>query len=394
LPNEKRIEMEIYLDNAATTRPYDSVRRIVSETLDSDYGNPSSMHGMGVKAERYVKEAAEIIAKNLKAEPKEIIFTSGGTESNNLAIIGTALALKRKGNHIITTVIEHPSVHNPLLFLEENGYRVSYIPVDSLGRIKEEELLEAVCEDTILVSLMYVNNEVGSVLQLNELSRKIKEKNPSVYIHADAIQAFGKYRIYPAREGIDLLSASGHKIHGPKGVGFLYVNSKVKIKPVLFGGGQQKGMRSGTENVPGIAGLGQAVKECFSDLEERIRKLYEIKEYFISQVGEIEGTYVNCIGENSKDTAPHILSVSFEGIKSEVLLHALEDKGVYVSAGSACASNHPGLSGTLKAVGIRKDLLDSTLRFSFSGFTTSEEITRTVEILKELVPVLRKYSRR
>lgn len=386
--------MEIYLDNAATTRPYDSVRRIVSETLDSDYGNPSSMHGMGVKAERYVKEAAEIIAKNLKAEPKEIIFTSGGTESNNLAIIGTALALKRKGNHIITTVIEHPSVHNPLLFLEENGYRVSYIPVDSLGRIKEEELLEAVCEDTILVSLMYVNNEVGSVLQLNELSRKIKEKNPSVYIHADAIQAFGKYRIYPAREGIDLLSASGHKIHGPKGVGFLYVNSKVKIKPILFGGGQQKGMRSGTENVPGIAGLGQAVKECFSDLEERIRKLYEIKEYFISQLGEIEGTYVNCIGENSKDTAPHILSVSFEGIKSEVLLHALEDKGVYVSAGSACASNHPGLSGTLKAVGIRKDLLDSTLRFSFSGFTTSEEITRTVEILKELVPVLRKYSRR
>ncbi|MGN6711706.1 cysteine desulfurase family protein [Anaerocolumna jejuensis] len=386
--------MEIYLDNAATTRPYDSVRRIVSETLDSDYGNPSSMHGMGVKAERYVKEAAEIIAKNLKAEPKEIIFTSGGTESNNLAIIGTALALKRKGNHIITTVIEHPSVHNPLLFLEENGYRVSYIPVDSLGRIKEEELLEAVCEDTILVSLMYVNNEVGSVLQLSELSRKIKEKNPSVYIHADAIQAFGKYRIYPAREGIDLLSASGHKIHGPKGVGFLYVNSKVKIKPVLFGGGQQKGMRSGTENVPGIAGLGQAVKECFSDLEERIRKLYEIKEYFISQLGEIEGTYVNCIGENIKDTAPHILSVSFEGIKSEVLLHALEDKGVYVSAGSACASNHPGLSGTLKAVEIRKDLLDSTLRFSFSGFTTREEITRTVEILKELVPVLRKYSRR
>ncbi len=386
--------MEIYLDNAATTRPYDSVRRIVSETLDSDYGNPSSMHGMGVKAERYVKEAAEVIAKNLKAEPKEIIFTSGGTESNNLAIIGTALALKRKGNHIITTVIEHPSVHNPLLFLEENGYRVSYIPVDSQGRIKEEELLEAVCEDTILVSLMYVNNEVGSVMQLSELSRKIKEKNPSVYIHADAIQAFGKYRIYPAREGIDLLSASGHKIHGPKGVGFLYVNSKVKIKPVLFGGGQQKGMRSGTENVPGIAGLGQAVKECFSDLEERIRKLYEIKEYFITRLGEIEGTYVNCIGENIKDTAPHILSVSFEGIKSEVLLHALEEKGVYVSAGSACASNHPGLSGTLKAVGIRKDLLDSTLRFSFSGFTTREEITRTVEIIKELVPVLRKYSRR
>lgn len=386
--------MEVYLDNAATTKPYDSVRKIMLETLDSEYGNPSSMHGMGVRAERYVKEAAEVIARSLKADPKEIIFTSGGTESNNLAIIGTALALKRRGNHIITTVIEHPSVHNPLFFLEENGYRVSYIPVDAQGRVKEEELLEAVGEDTILVSLMYVNNEVGSVQQLGELSRKIKEKNPQVYIHADAIQAFGKFKIYPAREGIDLLSASGHKIHGPKGVGFLYVNSKVKIKPVLFGGGQQKGMRSGTENVPGIAGLGQAVKECFSGQEERMLRLYDLKEYFISLIEEIEGTYVNCIGEDLRNTAPHIVSVSFEGIKSEVLLHALEDKGIYVSAGSACASNHPGLSGTLKAVGIRKDLLDSTLRFSFSGFTGREEIIKTVESLKELIPVLRKYSRR
>ncbi|SHO53992.1 cysteine desulfurase family protein [Anaerocolumna xylanovorans] len=386
--------MEIYLDNAATTRPYDSVRKIMSDTLEFEYGNPSSMHGMGVKAEKYVKEAAEIIAKNLKADRREIIFTSGGTESNNLAVIGTALALKRRGNHIITTMIEHPSVHNPLFFLEENGYRVSYIPVDSMGRVKEEELLEAVCEDTILVSLMYVNNEVGSVLPISELSRKIKEKNPSVYIHADAIQAFGKYKIYPAREGIDLMSASGHKIHGPKGIGFLYVNSKVKIKPILFGGGQQKGMRSGTENVPGIAGLGQAVKECFLEQEERIQRLYELKEHFVSRVGEIEGTYANCIGEDIKSTAPHIVSISFEGLKSEVLLHALEDKGIYVSAGSACASNHPGLSGTLKAVGIRKDLLDSTLRFSFSGFTAREEIDRTIDVLKELVPVLRKYSRR
>ncbi len=386
--------MEIYLDNAATTRPYDSVRSIISETLELEYGNPSSMHGMGVKAERYVKEAAEVIARSLKAETKEIIFTSGGTESNNLAIIGTALARKRAGNHIITTVIEHPSVHNPLIFLEENGYRVSYIPVDSLGRVKEEELLEAVCEDTILVSLMYVNNEVGSVQPISELSRKIKEKNPSVYIHADAIQGFGKYRIYPAREGIDLLSASGHKIHGPKGIGFLYVNSKVKIKPLIFGGGQQKGMRSGTENVPGIAGLGQAVKESFHSYEDRINQLYEIKEYFINLLGEIEGTYVNCIGENIRETAPHIVSVSFDGIKSEVLLHALEEKGIYVSAGSACASNHPGLSGTLKAVGIRKDLLDSTLRFSFSVYTTKDEIVQAVESLKQLVPALRRYSRR
>ncbi|WOO36661.1 cysteine desulfurase family protein [Anaerocolumna sp. AGMB13020] len=386
--------MEIYLDNAATTRPYDSVRSIMLETLDTAFGNPSSMHGKGFEAERYVKEATDIIAKSLKADPKEIIFTSGGTESNNLALIGAASALKRRGNHIITTMIEHPSVHNPVLFLEENGYRVTYVPVDSMGRMKEEELLEAVGEDTILVSFMYVNNEVGSIQPISEMSRKIKEKNPNVCIHVDAIQAYGKFRIYPAREGIDLLSASGHKIHGPKGVGFLYVNSKVKIKPVLFGGGQQRGIRSGTENVPGIAGLGQAVKEGLSHQDEIVTKLYEIKAYFIERLKEIEGTFVNCTEENIKKTAPHILSVSFEGIKSEVLLHALEDKGIYVSAGSACASNHPGLSGTLKAVGLRNDLLDSTIRFSFSGFTTIEEAGQAIEALKELVPVLRKYSRR
>ncbi len=386
--------MEIYLDNAATTRPYDSVRSIMMETMDTAFGNPSSMHGKGFEAEKYVKEATDIIAKSLKVDPREIIFTSGGTESNNLALIGTASALKRRGNHIITTMIEHPSVHNPVLFLEENGYRVTYVPVDSMGRMKEEELLEAVGEDTILVSFMYVNNEVGSVQPISELSRKIKEKNPNVCIHVDAIQAYGKFRIYPAREGIDLLSASGHKIHGPKGVGFLYVNSKVKIKPVLFGGGQQRGIRSGTENVPGIAGFGQAVKEGLSRQDETIAKLYEIKTYIIERLKEIEGTYVNCLVEDVKKTAPHILSVSFEGIKSEVLLHALEDKGIYVSAGSACASNHPGLSGTLKAVGLRNDLLDSTIRFSFSGFTTIEEAGQAIETLKELVPVLRKYSRR
>lgn len=385
--------MEIYLDNAATTKPFDSVKEIMIKTLDSHYGNPSSMHGKGLEAERYVKEAAELIARNLKAEPKEIIFTSGGTESNNLAIIGTALALKRRGNHIITTVIEHPSVHNPLIFLEENGFRVTYVPVDSMGRVKEEELLGAVCKDTILVSLMYVNNEVGSVQPISELSRKIKEKNPAVYLHVDAIQAFLKYRIYPAREGIDLLSVSGHKFHGPKGVGFLYVNSKVKIKPVLFGGGQQKGMRSGTENIPGIAGLGQAVKEYSNGQEEKIKKMYELKEYFISLIKGIPGTYINCVSEDITGSAPHIVSVSFEGIKSEVLLHALEDKGVYVSAGSACASNHPGLSGTLMAVGIRNDLLDSTLRFSFSCFTEKEELEKAAESVKELLPVLRKYGR-
>lgn len=385
--------MEAYLDNAATTRAFDSVKDIMTQTLCMDYGNPSSMHKKGVDAETYIKDAKEIIAKSLKADPKEIIFTSGGTESNNLAVIGAAYANKRSGNHIITTRIEHPSIHNPLLFLEENGFRVSYIPVDRSGKVLMEELLAEVGEDTILVSVMYVNNEIGSVQNISEISKLIKEKNPKVLLHVDGIQAFGKYRICPKREGIDLLSISGHKIHGPKGSGCLYVRDKVKLKPILFGGGQQKGMRSGTENVPAIAGLGQAVKDIYENHEEKRAGLYQLKEAFIAEMNQIQYTTVNGVSGSINETAPHIVSVSFAGIRSEVLLHALEEKQVFVSSGSACASNHPQLSGTLKAIGVREDLLDSTLRFSFSVFTTMEEIQYAISMLKELVPVLRKYSR-
>lgn len=387
------IRMEIYLDNAATTRAFDSVNKIVLQTLEQDYGNPSSLHRKGLAAERFIKEAKEIIAKCLKVDTKEIYFTSGGTESNNLALIGAAYGNKRAGNHIITTNIEHPSVHNPLFFLEEQGFRVTYVPVDKNGRILEADLLAAINKDTILVSLMYVNNEVGSVQNISGLSEKIKQKKPDILVHVDAIQAFGKYVIYPKREGIDLLSVSGHKIHGPKGSGILFIRDRVKVNPILFGGGQQKGMRSGTENVPAIAGLGQAVKEVFQEHQVKIERLYALKKTFIAGVEQLEGVTVNCIGEGVEESAPHIASVSFEGIRSEVLLHALEDKGIYVSSGSACASNHPQLSGTLKAIGLPKNLLDSTLRFSFSVFTKEEEIQYTLETLRELVPLLRKYSR-
>lgn len=385
--------MEVYLDNAATTRAFDSVKEIIVKTLEVDYGNPSSMHKKGLDAEKYIKGAKDILAKALKADVKEIYFTSGGTESNNMALIGAAYGNRRSGNHIITTKIEHPSVHNPLIFLEENGFRISYISVDSLGRIQEEELLEAVCEDTILVSLMYVNNETGSVQNIKEISKKIKQKNPVTLVHVDAIQAFGKYIIYPSREGIDLLSISGHKIHGPKGSGVLYVKDKVKVKPILFGGGQQKGMRSGTENVPGVAGIGQAVSDIYKDHEKMVTKLYDLKQQLIDGLKRMEGVYINCVGDAIRESAPHIVSASFEGIRSEVLLHALEDKGIYVSSGSACATNHPELSTTLQAIGLDKKLLDSTLRFSFSVYTTREDISYTLETLEELVPILRKYSR-
>ncbi len=386
--------MEAYLDNAATTRPFSKVREIMIKTMELDYGNPSSMHMKGVEAEQYIKVAKEIIASSLKVTPKEIVFTSGGTEANNHALIGTAYANKRLGNHIITTRIEHPSVHNPLIYLEENGFRVTYLAVDQNGQVDTEQLLESICEDTILVSIMFVNNEMGAVEDITRLSRLIKEKKSDIIFHVDAIQAYGKYRIYPKRMGIDLLSVSGHKIHGPKGIGFLYIKDRVKIKPIIFGGEQQKGMRSGTENVPGIAGIGQAAALVYENFDEKRLKLYNLKKQFIEGVDKIENTKVNGLdGIELEDTAPHIVSVSFAGIRSEVLLHSLEDKGIYVSSGSACASNHPQLSGTLKAIGVKKDLLDSTLRFSFSVDTTEEEIQYALTCLEELVPALRKYTR-
>lgn len=383
--------MEAYFDNSATTRVLDSVKDIVVKTMTEDYGNPASKHRKGMEAEQYIREARKIIADSMKVQEKEILFTSGGSESNNMALICTAWANQRAGKHIISTAIEHPSVYNPLGVLEELGFEVTILPVDHDGHISLKELEEAIRPDTILVSTMYVNNEVGTVEPVEEISRVIKAKNPSALYHVDAIQAYGKYVIRPKKQGIDLLSVSSHKIHGPKGVGFLYIRSGVKIKPLIYGGGQQAGMRSGTENVPGVAGFGAAVKEMYTDHAEKIQKLIGLKDYMIDRLGEIEGTVIN--SKKGEASAPQIVSVSFEGVRSEVLLHALEDKGIYVSSGSACSSNHPGISGTLKGIGVAQKLLDSTIRISFSIFNTKEEVDYTIDVLKELVPVLRRYQR-
>ncbi|MCI8275529.1 MAG: cysteine desulfurase [Lachnospiraceae bacterium] len=385
--------MDAYLDNSATTKVFESVKDIVVKTMTEDFGNPSSLHKKGVEAEAYVKAAAQAVAKTLKAEPSEIIFTSGGTESNNMAVIGAARANRRAGKHIITSTIEHPSVYNVFGYLEEEeGFSVDYVPVDENGHLKQDALLAAIREDTTLVSVMYVNNEIGSVNPIGEIGALIKKKNPRTLFHVDAIQAYGKYRIHPGREQIDLLSASGHKIHGPKGVGFLYIKKGTKLLPTVFGGGQQKGMRSGTHNVPGIAGMGEAAREIYENHEEKVKAMYRLKKLFVELAGELPGTRLN--GLFGEDSAPHVVSVSFEGIRSEVLLHALEDRGIYVSSGSACSSNHPAVSGTLRGIGVKKELLDATLRFSFSVFTTEEELRYTAEALKELLPVIRKYTRR
>lgn len=395
--------MEAYLDNAATTRTSDRVAEIVKQTMSVDYGNPSSKHNKGFEAEQYVKNAAAIIAEAMKVQPKEIIFTSGGTESNNMALIGAALANRRSGTHIIASGFEHASVYNPLLSLEDFGFKIDFAPVDNLGHILIDKLVDMIDEETILVSIMYVNNEIGAVQDIESISKAIKAKKSNLIFHVDAIQAFGKYRIYPKKSGIDLLSVSGHKINGPKGSGFLYADEKVKLRPLIFGGGQQKNRRSGTENVPAIAGLGEAVKEFYENHAEKQDKLYQLKEHFLERISEVSGTHINgvpCVEEGDakkwkvRETAPHIVSISFDGIKSEVLLHALEEVGICVSSGSACSSNHPGISSTLKAIGVKKELLDSTLRFSFGVNTTLDEIDYCIEQLKILVPKFARFSRK
>ena len=383
--------MEVYLDNSATTRCFDEVAQLMMRIMCEDYGNPSSMHHKGVEAEHYIRHARETLAKILKVNEKEIPFTSGGTESDNIALIGTAMANHRTGRHLITTQIEHPAILQTMRYLEDQGFRVTYLPVDRHGKIRLEDLQDAICKETILVSIMHTNNEIGTLEPIAEAGELIKKINPHTVFHVDAVQGFGKFRIYPSRMNIDLLSVSAHKIHGPKGVGFLYVNDKIKISPIIYGGGQQKGMRSGTENVAGAAGLARAAELMYENLDADMERLYRLREMFLQGISKIEHVKVN--GCEGKEGASHIISLSVRGVRSEVLLHALEDRGIYVSAGSACASNKPMPSATLKAIGIERELLESTIRFSFSVFTTEEEIRYTLKALYEMIPMLRRYTR-
>ena len=384
--------MEAYLDNSATTRCYKEVAEIVAKTMTEDFGNPSAMHLKGVEAENYVKEAAKAIAKTLKVQDKEIYFTSGGTESDNWALIGTVLANHRQGKHMITTPFEHSAVSAPLAWLQEQGFEITVIPVDEEGNLDLKKLEEAIREDTILVSTMFVNNEMGAVVPVEEVGRIVHEKNPRTLYHVDAIQAYGKYKIYPKKMGIDLLAVSGHKIHGPKGVGFLYINEKAKVQPFILGGGQQKGMRSGTDNVPGIAGLGTAAKMIYQNLDENVEHMRELKLYFAKELATLEQVEIN--GPEPERGAPHILNVSFLGVRSEVLLHSLEDMGIYVSAGSACSSHKRAGSSSLGALRLTPERKESAIRFSFCETTTKEEIDYTLEALRKLLPMLRRYARK
>ena len=394
---------EIYLDNSATTAVLPEIVELMTKIYTQDYGNPSSMHNKGVEAEKYIKEAKAQIAKVMKVRDAEILFTSCGTESDNMAIFGAAHALKRKGDHIITTAVEHPAVLRCMEALEKEGYRITYLGTDKNGVISLDELKEAITDKTILVSIMHVNNEIGSVMPIEEAGALIKSIDRDILFHVDAVQSYGKFRIYPKKMNIDMLSVSGHKIHGPKGTGFLYINEKVKIDPLILGGGQQGNMRSGTENVAGIAAIGMSSKIMYENLDEDVSRMYGLKKRLIRGLTKIEGVTVNGVADQKDESiteaendpkilgAPHVISVSVKDVRAEVLLHALEEKRVYISAGSACSTHKKTESATLKAIGLDKKLLGSTVRFSLSILTTEEEIDEAVTAFTEIVPVLRRY---
>ena len=383
--------MEVYLDNSATTKVMDEAAHLVVEIFTKDYGNASSMHKKGVSAERYIKYAKETLAKIMKVKDKEIYFTSGGTESDNWALIGSAYANMRAGRHLITTQIEHPAILQTMDYLERQGFEVTYLPVSKEGIVSLDALRKALRPDTILVSIMQVNNEVGAMQPIEEAAAIIKKQNPQTLFHVDAVQGFGKLPMYPKKWGVDMVSVSGHKMHAPKGIGILYVREGVKIRPLIYGGGQQKNYRSGTENVPGAAGIAKAAELLYKHLDRDTERLYELRRYFIGELLQMDDVYIN--GPLEEGAAPHIVSASIKGIRSEVLLHALEERDIFVSAGSACASKKHTVSATLQAMQIEQALLDSTIRFSFSIYTTKEELDDTLKALREIIPMLRRYKR-
>lgn len=382
--------MNVYLDNSSTTRAFKECAELVADVMCNSYGNPSSLHRKGIEAEKIVKTAKERIAETLRVSPGEIYFTSGGTESDNLAIIGAVRA--SRGRHIISTSIEHPAVLNTLQNLEKKGYTVDLVPVTKKGTVDIERLARMIRKDTALVSCMYVNNEIGTVEPVEKIAKIVKRENPQTVFHIDAVQAYGKIPFTASQTGADLISLSSHKIHGPKGVGALWVKNKTKLSPILFGGGQQDNVRPGTENVPGIAGFGLAAQISCDRIVEKSAAMESLKNRLRDGIlSRVDDVIVNTPAEGS---APHILNISFGYVKSEVLLHSLEADGIYVSSGSACSSHKKGPSYVLTAIGTDKKMIDGSIRFSLSEFTTTEEIDYTIERVAEQVKKIRKLLKR
>lgn len=382
----------IYFDNAATTRAADEVAERVRYMLLENFGNPSAQSMMGVRAENELNDARKIMAKSINALPEEIYFTSGGTEDDNWAIFGTAEGYKRSGKHMITTSIEHPAVSEPMERLRQKGWEVTVLDVDKNGYIDLDALRDSIRDDTVLVSIILVNNEVGTIQDVAAVGKLIKEKNPKTLFHVDAVQAFGKYPIDVRKMGIDMLSMSGHKIHGPKGVGFFYMKKGLKVRPIIYGGGQERGQRSATENTPGIAGLAKAVELAMENMDASHEKVMEVKRTLAEGIlRDIPKTHIN--GPSIEEASPYVLNVSFNGLRSEVLLHSLEESEIYVSAGSACSSKKKGGSHVLRSLGLSEERIEGAIRFSFCRYNTVDEAEACLEILKEKTAFLRKYMR-
>lgn len=377
----------IYFDNSATTKIDYEVLKEVVETMNNNFANASSLHKLGYEVEQKIINAKKGIANLIGAKEDEIYFTSGGTESNNIAILGVCDAYKKYGNKIITTKIEHPSVLKCFNELENRGFEVCYLDVDNRGYIDIDNLINEVDENTIFVSIMYVNNEIGTIQKIDEIGKRIKEKNKNTIFHTDAVQSFGKLKINV--KYIDLMSVSGHKIHAQKGIGFLYVRNGVRLNNIIFGAGQQKGLRSGTINNEGIVGIYKASEKAYKNLEENFQKIREVRQEIIKLKDKIENMSINGDEENG---IPYILSLSFKDVKGEVLLHSLEEKGIYVSTGSACGSKNKKNLSTIYYV--NEENLGSTIRVSFSFDNTLEEAKQFNEAILEIIPKLRMYIKK
>lgn len=391
--------MLVYLDNSATTRQYDEVTDVMSRAMRENFGNPSSLHSLGLKAEKEVKNARKILAQSLGAGEDEVFFTSCGTESDNTVLMGAAQAKKRRGKKIIVSAVEHPAILEPAKKLESMGFEVAYIGVDKQCRLNMELLKNAVTDDTILISVMGVNNETGTIMPIEEIARFKEEYNRThgtdIWLHTDAVQAFGKIPVNLKKEykGVDFLSASAHKIHGPKGMGLLYVKKGLNLAPFLLGGGQERHMRSGTENTPGIAGFGKAAELAMGDFDERIRKMSTARQRLLEQIrAEIKDIRIN--SPEGEEACPTVLNISFLGTRGEVLLHTLEQDGIFVSTGSACASNHSSAKGShvLNAMGLTPKEIEGAIRFSFSEFNTEEEMDFTADKVKAAVARFRRLG--
>ncbi len=384
----------IYLDNSSTTKCRTEIVKEIESILIDNFGNPSSLHKLGFNAEQIIKKSKNIFSNIFNCKDNEIIFTSGGTESDNLALIGCAMHNKKKGHRIISSKIEHDAVINTLKYLEENGFEITLLEPNNYGIIEEDNLKKHIKSDTILVSLMHVNNELGSINNINVLSKISKSINPNIIFHSDCVQSFGKYEM--KNLGADMITVSSHKIHGPKGVGLLYKNEKVKISPMIFGGGQENSLRSGTENTAGIYGFALAADHEYKNLNNNCNKILEIKSAYIKGINYLNEKYGNIkmLTPLNDLSAPHILNILFENIRSEVLLHSLEEDEIYVGTGSACSSHSFDKSRVISAIGISGEKKDSSIRISLGDYNTLDEVDIVIKTLDKKVPILRKFIRK